>query len=155
MNNVVDTPMSVKTSLLALQPDLTLLTPLFVGGLALAVGLASVPAPAHATATTPAGYREQDAILPYVPPTLWRCTPRDSAALWRAEGPVLSEAEGPPLRLVGGQGDAAAVRPSDVLTTYVYLPFIARAEVCQPIPDESYGDKRERSVVPFFTAFWL
>jgi hypothetical protein len=46
---------------------------------------------------------------------------------------------GAPIWSVGGQGDAA-IRSSDVLTTYVYLPLIARAKVCQPIPDESYGD---------------
>jgi hypothetical protein len=40
---------------------------------------------------------------------------------------------------VDSQGDAA-IRSSDVLTTYVYLPFISKAEVCQPIPEESYGD---------------
>jgi len=102
--------MSVKTSLVAPRPGLTLLTSLFVGGLALTVSLASIPAPAHATAITPFGY---------------------SAALWQTDGQ--------PVRSVGGQG-AAAIRSSDVLTTYVYLPFIARAEVCQPIPDESYGD---------------
>jgi hypothetical protein len=100
----------VKTNLLAVRPGLTLLTSLFVGGLALTVGLASVPAPAHATATTPSGY---------------------SAALWQADAK--------PVRSVDGQGNAA-IGSSDVLTTYVYLPFIARAEVCQPIPDESYGD---------------
>jgi len=99
--------MSMKASLLALRPGLTLLTSLFVGGLALVVGLASVPAPAHATATTRPGNRGQDGILPHIQ--------------------------------VGGQGDSV-IRSSDVLTTYVYLPFIARAEVCQPIPGESYGD---------------
>jgi hypothetical protein len=46
---------------------------------------------------------------------------------------------GAPIWSVGGQGDAA-IRSSDVLTTYVYLPLIARAKVCQPIPGESYGD---------------
>jgi hypothetical protein len=134
MNNVGDTPMSVKTSLLTLQPSLTLLTLLFVGGLALVIVLTSVPTPAHARATTPSGY---------------------SAALWRADGQ--------PIQSAGGQGDAclelsrracpepsrracpelaegAAIRSSDALTTYVYLPFIAKAEVCQPIPGESYGD---------------
>jgi hypothetical protein len=110
MNNVGDTPMSVKTNLLALRPGLTLLTSLFVGSLALTVGLASVSTPAHATATTPSGH---------------------SAALWQASAQ--------PVRSVDGQGNAA-IGSSDVLTTYVYLPFIARAEVCQPIPDESYGD---------------
>ena len=110
MNNVGDTPMSVKTNLLALRPGLTLLTSLFVGSLALTVGLASVPTPAHATATTPSGY---------------------SAALWQAGAQ--------PVRSVDSQGNAA-IGSSDVLTTYVYLPFIARAQVCQPIPDESYGD---------------
>jgi hypothetical protein len=89
---------------LALRPGLTLLILLFVGGLALALVLASVPAP------------------------------------------VLSAVEGAPLWLVDGQGDACpkpkveAIRSSDVLTTYVYLPFIARAEICQPIPGESYDD---------------
>jgi hypothetical protein len=118
--------MSVKTSLLALRPGLTLLTSLFVGILALAIGLVSVPAAAHATAPTPSGY---------------------TAALRPAEGPVLSPSaslkidsvEGAPVRPVGAQGDAD-IRSSDVLTTYVYLPFIVRAEVCQPIPGESYGD---------------
>jgi hypothetical protein len=98
--------MSTKTSLLALRPGLTLLTSLFMGGLAL-VGLASVPALAHATTITPTRNRGPDGILPYVQ--------------------------------VGGQGDPA-IRSSEVLTTYVYLPLIARAEVCQAIPDESYGD---------------
>jgi hypothetical protein len=102
--------MSVKTSLVAPRPGLTLLTSLFVGGLAIVVGLASVPAPAHATATTPSGY---------------------SAALWQTNGQ--------PVQSVDGQGDTA-IHSSDVLTTYVYLPFIARAKVCQLIPDESYGD---------------
>jgi hypothetical protein len=117
----------MKTSLLALRPGLTLLTSLFVGGLALVVGLASVAAPAHATATTPSGY---------------------TAALKRAEGPVLSpsallrigSAEGTPIRLAGVQGHTTDIRSSDVLTTYVYLPSIARADVCPPIPGESYGD---------------
>jgi len=125
--------MSMKTHLFALRPGLTLLTSLFVGGLAL-VSLASFSVPAHATVTTPVGYRGQDAILPYVPPTLWRYIPGYSA-----EGPVLSETEGAPIRSVAGQIDAT-LRSSDVLTIYVYLPFIAKAEVCQPIPDESYGD---------------
>jgi hypothetical protein len=102
--------MSVKTSLLAPRPGLTLLTSLFVGGLTLAFVMVSVPATAHATANTPSGY---------------------SAARWQTDGQ--------PVRSVDSQGDAA-IRSSDVLTTYVYLPFIAKAEVCQPIPDESYGD---------------
>jgi len=102
--------MSVKTSLLALRPGLTLLTSLFMGGLALTSVMVSAPAAAHATANTPSGY---------------------SAARWQTDGQ--------PVRSVDGQGDAA-IRSSDVLTTYVYLPFIAKAEVCQPIPDESYGD---------------
>jgi hypothetical protein len=41
---------------------------------------------------------------------------------------------------VSGQSDTVDIRSSDVLTTYVYLPLIARAEVCQPIPGEGYGD---------------
>lgn len=103
--------MSAKTSLLALRPGLTLLALLFAGCLALAVGLASVPVSVHATTTTPAGY---------------------SAAPWRTDGQ--------PVRLRGSQDDTTAIHSSDVLTTYVYLPFIAKAEVCQPIPGESYGD---------------
>ncbi len=110
--------MSVKTSLLALRPGLTLLTSLFVGVLALVIGLDSAPASAHATATTPSGY---------------------TAALRPAKGPVLSIAKGAPVWPVGTQGDAD-IRSSDVLTTYVYLPFIAKARVRQPIPGESYGD---------------
>jgi hypothetical protein len=103
--------MSLKTSLLTLRPRLTLLILLSVGGLALAVGLISVPIPAaHAIATTPSGH---------------------SAASWQTDGQ--------PVRSVDGQGDAA-IRSSDVLTIYVYLPLIAKAEVCQPIPEESYGD---------------
>jgi hypothetical protein len=102
--------MPVKTSLLRPRPGLTLLTSLFAGGLALAFVMFSVPATAHATANTPYGY---------------------SAARWQTNGQ--------PVRSVDSQGDAA-IRSSDVLTTYVYLPFIAKAEVCQPIPDESYGD---------------
>jgi hypothetical protein len=133
--------MSMKTHLFALRPGLILLTSLFVGGLAL-VGLASVSAPAHATVTTPARHRGQDGILPYVPPTLWRYTAGYSAegpVLSETEGPVLSKTEGAPIRSVSGQIDAT-LRSSDVLTIYVYLPFIAKAEVCQPIPDESYSD---------------
>ena len=135
--------MPVRTSLLTLRPGLILLTPLLVGSLALAVGLASAPAPAHATAATPSGH---------------------STALWRVEEPTPSKAcpehsrracpeprrkvEGTtPIRSVSGQGDAypepsrrAAIRSSDILTPCVYLPFIAKAKVCQPIPGESYGD---------------
>jgi hypothetical protein len=102
--------MSVKTSLLAPRPGLALLTSLFVGGLALTFVMVSVPVAAHATANTPSGY---------------------SAARWQTDGQ--------PVRSVDSQGDAA-IRSSDVLTIYVYLPLIAKAEVCQPIPDESYGD---------------
>jgi hypothetical protein len=102
--------MPVKTSLLAPRPGLTLLTSLFVGGLALAFVMVSVPAAAHATANKPSEY---------------------SAARWQTDRQ--------PVRSVDSQDDAA-IRSSDVLTTYVYLPFIAKAEVCQPIPDESYGD---------------
>jgi hypothetical protein len=37
-------------------------------------------------------------------------------------------------------GDSSwAVRPSNVLTSYVYLPLIHKAKSCQPIPGESYG----------------
>jgi hypothetical protein len=96
---------SVKTSLFALRPSLTLPTSFFVGSLALVVVLANVPAP------------------------------------------ILSPVEGAPIRSVSGQGNTVypehsqrTIRSSNVLTTYVYLPFIAKAEVCQPIPGESYGD---------------
>jgi hypothetical protein len=124
-------------SLLTLRPGLILSTSLFVGGLALAIGLAVAPAPARAMATTPSAPRLGEALRP---------SPL-SKAHRRVEGPVLSglasltvnSAEGGPVRSVGGQGDAA-IRSADVVTTYVYLPFIAKAEVCQPIPDESYGD---------------
>jgi hypothetical protein len=61
--------------------------------------------------------------------------------------PILSPVEGAPIRSVSGQGNTVypehsqrAIHSSDVLTTCVYLPFIAKAEVCQPIPGESYGD---------------
>jgi len=102
--------MSLKTSLLAPRPGLTLLTSLFVGGLALAFVMVSAPEAAHATANTPSGYST-----------------------------ARRQTDGQPVRSVDSQGDAA-IHSSDVLTTYVYLPFIAKAEVCQPIPDESYGD---------------
>jgi hypothetical protein len=105
---------SVKTSLLVLRPGLTLLTPLLAGVLMLMLSLVSVPALAQATGTTPSGY---SALL----------------RIDSVEGPVLSKACPEPSR-------RAAIRSSDVLTTYVYLPFIAKAEVCQPIPGESYGD---------------
>ena len=116
----------MKTHLRVLQSSFAWLTPLLVGGLALAVGLASTPAPTHAMAATPSGY---------------------STALWRADGPVLGKAcpapprrvEGAPVRLTSSQDDTG-IRSSDVLTTYVYLPLVARANVCQPIPGESYGD---------------
>ncbi len=121
--------MSVKTNLLVLRPGLTLLTSLFVGGLAIVVGLVSVPAPAHATATTPTGDVGQDRILPYVSKAYPE--PFDPSARLRT-----SFAQDKPRRRVEG----APIRSSDVLTTYVYLPFIARANVCQPIPGESYGD---------------
>jgi hypothetical protein len=117
-----------KASLLAPRPGLTLLTPLLAGVLVLTLSLVSVPALAQATGTTPSGY---------------------SAALWRAEEPGLSPSallridsvEGPVLSKAWPEPSRrAAIRSSDVLTTYVYLPFIAKAEVCQPIPGESYGD---------------
>ena len=132
--------MSVKTNLLALRPGLTLLTSLLVGGLAIVVGLVSVPAPAHATATTPTRDVGQDGILPYVSKAYPEAF--DPSARLRtsfAQDEPRRRVEGAPIRSVGGQGDNA-IRSSDVLTTYVYLPLIARANVCQPIPDESYGD---------------
>ena len=126
--------MSVKTSLLTLRPGLTLLTSLFVAVLALVIGLASVSASAHATATTSSGYTA--ALRPAQEPVL---SPSALLRIDSVEGPVLSIAEGAPVRPVGIQGDAD-IRSSDVLTTYVYLPFIVKAQVCQPIPGESYGD---------------
>jgi hypothetical protein len=38
----------------------------------------------------------------------------------------------------GNLGEGVALRHSDVLSSYVYLPLIARGETCQPIPGESY-----------------
>jgi hypothetical protein len=93
---------SVKIRRLALWWGLPLFAPLFIGGLALAVGLASLPAPAHAAAT---------------------------AGL---ERPVTT-------RLVGGHDSGVAIRPSDVLTPWVYLPFVAAFAPCAPIPGETYG----------------
>ncbi len=42
---------------------------------------------------------------------------------------------------VGGQSEGTAIRPSDVLTFYIYLPFVAKPapDPCQSIPGESYG----------------
>ena len=111
--------MSVKTGLLARRPGFTLLALLFVGCLALTVGLASGPVPAHAMAC-PEHSRRAATPSAY------------SAALWKANGQSI--------RSVGDWGDAAAIRSSEVLTTYVYLPFIAKDVGCQPIPGESYGD---------------
>jgi hypothetical protein len=38
-----------------------------------------------------------------------------------------------------GEDAHRAIRSSNVLTYYVYLPLINKAESCQPIPGESYG----------------
>jgi hypothetical protein len=68
----------------------------------------------------------------------------------RAPAPVLATTGGPAALSIcpwdGGVtthadlGEDAhwTVRPANVLTYYVYLPFLNRPE-CQPIPDESYG----------------
>ena len=131
--------MSVKTSLLALRPSLTLLTSLFVGVLALAIVLASVPAPAHARATTPSAPPLGEGLRPSAlsPSALRRGSGQALLRIDSVEGPVLSAVCHRPSDI---SHQPLAIRSSDVLTTYVYLPFIAKAEVCQPIPGESYGD---------------
>jgi len=48
--------------------------------------------------------------------------------------PVQARADAVP----GGWDSAWSVRPAYVLTSHVYLPLVARAESCQPIPGESY-----------------
>jgi hypothetical protein len=42
------------------------------------------------------------------------------------------------VRTVERPVDAVAIRAADVLTSYVYLPFVATFGVCAPIPGESY-----------------
>jgi hypothetical protein len=83
---------------------------LVLGGLTLAFSLTSIATPAMAT-TGSDGER--------------------SAALCSGGTPNI--------RSAGSPGEGVALRHSDVLSSYVYLPLIARGETCQPIPDESYG----------------
>lgn len=83
---------------------------ILLGGLALTFVMASIAAPAQAAASL---------------------NSRHSATLW-------SDA-GPDVRPVNSPDHGTAIRPSDVFTRYVYLPFIGRPETCQPIPGESYG----------------
>jgi hypothetical protein len=50
---------------------------------------------------------------------------------WKGDAPFASS--------VVGQSDPWAIRPSNLLTYYIYLPVIGKAETCPPIPGESYG----------------
>jgi hypothetical protein len=56
-------------------------------------------------------------------------------ALAAAPVPVQASAERPS----SGWGSVGSVRPSYVLSSYVYLPLVIRAESCQPIAGESYA----------------
>jgi hypothetical protein len=82
---------------------------LLATGLALTLNLATAPAPAQATTASP------------------EC----SISVW--------EDNGSSARLASGGDDVWTIQTSDVLTSYVFLPIIAGAETCQPIPGESYG----------------
>ena len=60
----------------------------------------------------------------------------------RAAGRVPGDADGWVARVSSGPGSevgrVAAVHPTDVLTSYVYLPFVAGFDPCTPIPGVSY-----------------
>ncbi len=99
---------------------------LWGGGLALTLGLVSAPPSTQATTTLPA---DHSAVV--------RLPGQTTEIVGSGPGPW--PGDGPPVRPVGGPGDTGTIRPSDVLTHYVYLPLIAKAETCQPIPGESYG----------------
>jgi len=107
--------MSGKKCLLALVLGLKLSVPFLVGVAVLTVVLVGVAAgdavPVRAAATAAAA------------PT---------GATWRAVGPSV--------RMVERPVDAVAIRAADVVTTYVYLPFVATFHACVPIPGESYGE---------------
>lgn len=77
----------------------------------LAIGLASTPSSIQAATTTLIG---------------------SSGPFWRDERASVHPMD--------NHSGAADIRSLDVVTTYVYLPFITRAGVCQPIPGESYGN---------------
>jgi hypothetical protein len=83
---------------------------LVLGGLVLAFSLTSIATPALATTDSDGGR---------------------SAALCSGTDPDIWPA--------GSPGEGVALRHSGVLSSYVYLPLIARGETCQPIPGESYG----------------
>lgn len=51
--------------------------------------------------------------------------------------PALAESNAGTLP-VGVQDTVAVIRPSEVVTHYVYLPLAYKADPCAPIPDESY-----------------
>ncbi|GAB4542079.1 MAG: hypothetical protein Kow0063_33590 [Anaerolineae bacterium] len=51
----------------------------------------------------------------------------------------LRDGDGSTGYLVGSQDAPWIVRPSNVLTYFVYLPLIVARETCQPIPDEGYA----------------
>ena len=52
------------------------------------------------------------------------------AATWQSAGASAQS--------VRVRGEPAAIRPSDVVTYYAYVPLIARFDPCATIPDESY-----------------
>jgi len=66
--------------------------------------------------------------------------PTQATTRWPASRPAsVTSGDEQPLQTVGEADGATAIRVSDVVTHYLYLPFVARAETCQPIPGESYG----------------
>jgi hypothetical protein len=82
---------------------------LVLGGLILAFSLTSIATPVMATT----GSDDRRSAAP--------CS-GGTADIWSA----------------GSPSEGVALRHSDVLSSYVYLPLIARGETCQPIPGESY-----------------
>ena len=63
-----------------------------------------------------------------------------SPALGAAAWPQREDARRhPPAHLASGHAAPMSLRFSDAITYYVYLPLVARAESCQPIPGEAYS----------------
>lgn len=80
------------------------------GGLALALGLASAPLPTQATSDLPHQHMASGGERG-----------RQSAGT------------------TGGWSDPVGIRPSEVITHYVFLPLIAKPKTCPPISGESYS----------------
>jgi hypothetical protein len=64
--------------------------------------------------------------------------PTSTAAARMAGVATVEQVQRPALRLASGQEGTVALRVSDTLTTYLYLPLVTGFDPCAPIPGASY-----------------